>query len=191
MSDIDDWIEKQIESGYTIEEIKEALDEGGWDSGLVDKFMDNNSPRVSKISRKKVYLVVLVFAITVSVYFLSSIVLIGNGDMFDDSEIEVRRTLDPDTVRPSQGSTVRLFIENDYDQLELSETVPNGFGISDEGDGLYTGDTVKWNLDSSDMVEYRVVAPGASSGVFTFNGTYKHGDKTGKIEGENTIEVRW
>ncbi len=189
MTDIQDWIEEQIESGYSIDQIKEVMEKSGWDPVLVDKYIQQEKKDLTRIKILSVSMVALV-SLLVVFYFFG---FFGLSQYVPSTEVIVSREIVRDTVRPSEVSTVRIVIEGDYRSLEVKENIPEEFGISDEGAGSFDSESsvVRWSLTGEEEVEYVVSTPGASSGTFIINGTYSHGFSTGYIEGDEELEVRW
>lgn len=187
MSDIEDWIERQIESGYSAGEIKEAMSKSGRSPDLVDEIIGKHGKSHNSFPWKLGLAVFSVFAFILFAYFTFSPITMGF------SGATVVREIEESELLPGGGSDIHLYVEGEYGEMEIRENVPEGMRVPDEGQGSFDREegTINWKLDGESVVTYRVGAPGASTGTFNFTGTYIHDGSPKVVEGDERIEVRW
>jgi len=188
MSDIKDWIERQIESGYGVEEVKEAMTESGRDPDLVDEVVGKERKGGD---RKQSWIIVTAVAV-LFIFVLFAYIAFSPG-ISGPYGVTVTREIERAEVRPGGGSDIRLSVSGSYDELLITEEVPEGFGVPNDGGANFDEESreLSWNLQGEQEIVYRVGAPGASTGTFNFNGTYVGGGSTETIKGDETIDVVW
>lgn len=178
MDDIDEWIRRQLDSGYAPEQVKESLEESGWDPELVDEVLGGG-----KETGKRAYLyaggAVAVVLVAALLYF------------YPFGDVRVTRSIES-PARPGSTPEVVLSVEGSYRSLTVEEKVPEGLGVEAEGAEVDEEENiVRWELDGESNVSYKAVTPGASTGEYRFNGTYLYGFSTNEIQGDELLEVRW
>lgn len=182
MSEIEDWIERQVEAGYSPQEIKDSLRDSGRDPALVDEVLgkrgDNGKGRKRLLIASGAGAVIL-FAV---LFFV-----LGFG------EVTVTREFESPQM-PGGTPQINLTINGSYRELEIREEVSEGLGIIPQDGGAVDEEenVITWELDEErSQVSYLVVTPGASTGDYRFNGTYLYGIKENKVKGDSLMKVRW
>lgn len=178
MSDIEEWIKRQVESGYTVEEVKDAMAESGRDPSIVDSVLEDRERSSKSLYVIGITAVLLIFAVLFFVY--------GTFGVTVTREFESPQP-------PGKTPRVNLTVEGDYSELSIREEVPPGLGvISEDGVVDEENNVVEWDLDGErSEVSYLVVTPGASTGDYNFSGTYLYGGEERTIQGDSHLEVRW
>lgn len=204
MANMDDWIRRQIESGYTPEQIKQSLRESGRDPELVDEFLEeergpSRDQRTRILSASAMVFVVVVSLVLIfSLYVLPVQDVSSNGNANNREQVGVIREIES-PVRPGAGPTVTLTFQGDYRGVEVREEIPDGLSVIEYGSlaieetgGTLSGDgdEVIWNLEN-DMSEVKYRVGTSSTGTYQFSGTYIQDGEVKKIEGEKELEVTW
>ncbi len=135
MEDIERWIRRQVESGYTPEEVKESLKQSGKDPDLVDEVLGDRKHG----NGKKFYLfggaVAAVLLVAALFYFY----------LFQG--VTVTRSIQS-PARPGSTPEIVLDINGSYTSLTIEEEIPEGLGI-DSHDGGYVNEeknVITWEL---------------------------------------------
>jgi len=181
MADLERWIENQLESGYSPEQLKESLKKSGIDPGLVDETLGKSK----KMGRSPLfYSIVGAVLLAAGVVFL---ILVRYPRDFDD--VHIRREIrSPSVVGTDPNVTLR--IENGAGGLTIKEEIPPDLGVACSGGGDVVDGSIVWRLgEGEDEVEYWLSAKRAPVGDYVLNGTYSSWFKEAEVEGEKNLRL--
>lgn len=182
MEDMERWIERQLESGYDPEQVKESLGESGMDPTLVDQVTENK-PGLSLRSlpmRKGAWLSLVICLVFV--------LYISHG-YYRLSGVEVRRSIESPAT-PLSGPTVELSVRGDFEGVTLVEDIPEELRPVEAREASFEDGRLTWDLEGPAELSYRVSAP-RHSGDHSVSGIYTHGLARRDVEGDEELEVRW
>jgi len=179
MEDIERWIKKQVESGYTPQEVKDSLEESGRNPEIVDEVLGGGKDASSKRSYLYGAAVVVIFLVAITFYF------------YPRGGVSVTRSIDSPR-RPGSTPEIVLNVDGNYRSLVIEEEVPEELDvIAQNAEVDEEENMIKWELEDVENVSYKVVTPGTSTGEYAFSGTYLYGGEERTIQGDSHLEVRW
>ncbi|GEM_PF-5958504 len=186
MEDIERWVKRRLEEGYSTKEIKESLENNDYDLQILDEITGKEVKERGKNKWIVSGLALLIIAIGV---FVASETIFSSCI----EETTVKRNVDSPR-RPGSSPEVEIEIESECEDITVKESVPSGLEVVDtEKDNYQTEENeIVWEIESKrNTVSYEVLTPGASTGDYSFEGIFSYQNQTRQIKGDNELLVRW
>ncbi len=103
-------------------------------------------------------------------------------------DIDVARSIDPETHAPGQLIEINLEVTGDPAGAVITETFPEGFAVNDDGGGTVDGNTIAFSPAAAGTITYVIQAPDDRCDCSnTFGGSIVAAEGCKAVSGANTI----